>query len=159
MHRIVVIVAMGLLGLITALTPSIAAEYRSGDGTITVMDPWTRATAVAGGTGAGYMTLVNNGETPDRLILGASPAAEVVELHTNVMQDGVMMMRPVEAIELPAGESVSLEPGGLHIMFIRTTAPFRPDSPVPLTLTFESAGEVTMDLPVAAPGATEAPVP
>ena len=159
MHRLVVFIAMGLLALITALTPGIAAEHRSDDGTVTVVDPWTRATASAGGTGAGYMVLVNNGDTPDRLVAAASPAAEVMELHTHVMQDGVMMMRPVEAIELPAGESVSLEPGGLHIMFIRTTAPFRPGTPVSLTLIFETAGEVTMELPVAAPGATEAPAP
>ena len=163
MHRLVVFIAMALLALITALitalTPSIAAEYRSDDGTVTVVDPWTRATASAGGTGAGYMVLVNNGDTPDRLIAAASPAAEVMELHTNVMQDGVMMMRPVEAIELPVGESVSLEPRGLHVMFIRTTTPFRPGTPVSLTLIFETAGEVTVELPVAAPGATEAPTP
>ena len=157
MHRTVVFAAVGLLALITALTPGIAAEYSSSDGAVTVVDPWTRATASAGGTGAGYMVLVNNGESPDRLIAATSPAAEVMELHTNLMQDGVMMMRPVEAIDLPAGESVALEPGGLHVMFIGTAAPFRPGTPVALTLVFETAGEVMVELPVAAPGATEAP--
>lgn len=156
MHRLFVFAAIGLLAAIAALTPAIAAEYRAGEDLV-VVDPWTRATASAGGTGAGYMTLINDGEQADRLVAARSPAAAVVELHTHSMDGGVMRMRPVEAIDVPAGGTVALQPGGLHIMFIDTAEPFRPGSPVPLTVEFERAGEVELMLPVAPPGATSPP--
>jgi hypothetical protein len=155
MHRTFVFVAIGLLALIAALTPTVAGEYRAGE--VLVIDPWTRATASAGGTGAGYMTLVNRGDSADRLVAARSPAAERVELHTHTMDGGVMRMRPVEAINLGPGETVSLQPGGLHVMFVGTARPFRPGEPVSLTLEFEDAGSVAVQLPVAPPGATEPP--
>jgi copper(I)-binding protein len=99
------------------------------------------------------MTLRNRGAAPDRLIAAASPVARVVELHTHIREGEVMRMRPVPDIPVPAGQTVELRPGGLHVMLIGLTAPLVEGARVPLTLRFERAGEVAVDLAVEAAGA------
>jgi len=130
--------------------PAAAHEYAAGD--IHIGHPWTRA-AAAGANGAAFMTLRNRGAAPDRLIAAASPVARVVELHTHIREGEVMRMRPVPDIPLPAGEVVELRPGGLHVMLIGLNAPLQQGSRVPLTLRFERAGEVQVELAVEAAGA------
>ena len=121
-------------------------------GPVAVTAPWTRA-AGAGGTGAGFMTIRNTGATADRIVAARSPAARVVELHTHIREGDVMRMRPVPAIDLPPGQTVTLQPGGLHIMLIQLNAPLRQGERVPVTLVLERGGEVTVDLPVESAGA------
>jgi periplasmic copper chaperone A len=121
-------------------------------GALRLSAPWTRAMR-AGGTGAGFMTIRNTGSTPDRLVAARSPAAGVMELHTHIRDGDVMRMRPVPAIELPAGQEVRLAPGGLHLMLIGLTQSLEPGGRVPVTLVFERAGEVTIQLAVEAAGA------
>jgi copper(I)-binding protein len=94
------------------------------------------------------MKVNNNGASDHALVGGSSPAAEVVELHTHTMEDGMMRMRQVEKIDLPAGESVSLQPGGLHVMLIGLKQNLVPDESIPLTLRFEDGSEVTLQAPV-----------
>lgn len=155
MHRLFTGLAFLALAVITAVTAPFAQEIRVGP--ITLSEPWTRATAPAAPTGAGFVTMENAGTVDDRLIAAASPAAEAVELHTMTMDDGVMTMRRLDdGIAVPAGETVHLAPGGLHIMFIGLAEPFRQGETVPVTLTFEAAGQVTVDLPVGAIGAGSA---
>ena len=125
------------------------AETRAGE--ITITHPWTRA-AGANANGAGFMTLRNAGAA-DRLLGASSPAARRVELHTHIREGDVMRMRPVPAIELPAGQSVELRPGGLHLMLIGLTAALPQGGELPLTLRFERAGEVQVVLPVQGAGA------
>ena len=107
---------------------------------------------------------VQPGRTPpaDRAVLRArevfcggwtQPAARVVELHTHVREGEVMRMRPVTDIPVPAGQTVELRPGGLHVMLIGLTGPLQQGSRVPLTLRFERAGEVQVELTVEAAGA------
>jgi len=121
-------------------------------GALRIAGPWTRAMR-AGGTGAGFMTIRNTGTAPDRLVAARSPVAPVVELHTHVRDGEVMRMRPVPAIDLPAGQAVQLAPGGLHLMLIGLTQALNQGGRVPVTLVFERAGEVEVQLAVEGAGA------
>jgi copper(I)-binding protein len=123
---------------------------RAGD--ITIENPWTRA-AGANANGAGFMALRNTGTAPDRLVSAASPAARVVELHTHIREGDVMRMRPVADIPVPPGQTVRLQPGGLHVMLIGLTRPLERGQQIPVTLRFERGGEVTVMLEVQAAGA------
>lgn len=130
--------------------PAAAHDYTAGD--IAIGHPWTRA-AGANATGAGFMTLRNTGTQPDRLVSAASPIARHIELHTHVRDGDVMRMRPVESVPVPAGQSVELRPGGYHLMMMGLTAPLQQGARVPVTLRFERAGEVQVELSVEAAGA------
>lgn len=127
-----------------------APAARAGD--VVIEAPWTRA-AGANANGAGFMALRNTGTAPDRLVSAASPAARVVELHTHIREGEVMRMRPVPDIPVPPGETVRLQPGGLHVMLIGLTRPLQQGEQVPVTLRFERGGEVTVMLEVQAAGA------
>ena len=121
-------------------------------GTIRLEDPFTRS-APAGGVGAFYVTIVNTGAA-DRLVAVASPAAGKVELHESTMADGVMRMRGIASLAIPAGATVKLAPGGYHVMLIALTQPLTVGQSVPVTLTFEKAGAVETKASVAKAGAT-----
>ena len=133
-----------------AAVPAAAHDYTAGD--VAIAHPWTRA-AGANGNGAAFMQLRNTGAQPDRLISASTPAARTVELHTMTRDGDVMRMRPVQDIPVPAGGTVALQPGGFHIMMIGLTAPMNQGGRVPLTLRFERAGEVQVELAVEAAGA------
>jgi copper(I)-binding protein len=121
-------------------------------GPIRITAPWTRA-AGANGTGAGFLTLRNTGTTPDRLVAVRAGFARSVELHTHIRAGDVMRMRQVPAIDLAPGAEVRLQPGGFHIMLIGLDAALRQGSRVPVTLVFERAGEVEVQLAVESAGA------
>lgn len=139
--------ALSLFALLLA-TPGLAHEYEAG--AIAIGHPWSRATPPGARTGAGYLTLTNNGAAADRLVSASSPAAPNVEIHSmSVNADGVMIMRAVpDGISVAPGARVVLAPGGLHLMLIGLAAPFREGGKVPVTLVFEKAGAVTVDLHV-----------
>jgi len=140
-----------LLSAIAALAAVASTPARAEP--LVVHEPWARA-ALQGRTSAAYMTIENTTDTLDRLVAAASPVARVVELHTHILDGGVMRMRPVTAIEVNPGEPTVLRPGGLHIMLIDLARPLRQGETIPLTLRFERAGEVTVQVPVLAAGAT-----
>jgi periplasmic copper chaperone A len=125
---------------------------RAGD--LAVRQPWTRASG-QGATAAGFMAISNGGAAADRLLSASSPAARAMELHSMERDGEVMRMRPVQAIEIGAGQTVTLRPGGLHLMMIGLSQPLRVGETVPVTLRFERAGEVQVALPVQAAGARE----
>ncbi|HEY4250797.1 MAG TPA: copper chaperone PCu(A)C [Roseomonas sp.] len=137
------------IALLAAL-PAAAQDYRAGD--IIVSQGWSRA-AGANATGGAFLTIRNTGTAPDRLVAASSPIARRVELHIMSMDGDVMRMRPVDAVELPAGATVQLAPGGLHIMMIGLTQALEQGGTAPLTLRFERAGEVQVQLAVQAAGA------
>ena len=141
-----------ILGAALALPALPARAQEVTAGALRIAAPWTRAMR-AGGTGAGFMTIRNTGSAPDRLVAARSPAANVMELHTHIRDGDVMRMRAVPAIELPAGQEVRLAPGGLHLMLIGLAQSLEPGGRVPVTLVFERAGEVTIQLAVEAAGA------
>ena len=109
-------------------------------GDLVVERPWARESVTR--TGAAYLTVRNDGDADDRLIGISSEVADRAELHESDMQDGVMRMRAVEAVEVPAGGQAALEPGGLHVMLIGLKAPLEEGGSFALTLVFENAGEV-----------------
>lgn len=118
-------------------------------GDLEIASGWARAMLPGQKAGGGYLIVTNNGAAADRLIGASSPAAGKVEIHNMEVINDVMTMRPVEGgLEIPAGGSVELKPGGYHIMFMSVSEPFADGSTTPLTLRFEKAGEVGLALPV-----------
>jgi copper(I)-binding protein len=145
-------IALALL-LALFVLPALAKDYKVG--AIEVRQPWTRATPATAQAGGGFLVITNTGTAPDRLIAAKSPVADKAEVHEMTMDGNVMRMRPVEnGIEIPPGATVELKPGGFHVMFMGLKAPFTKDGKVPLTLVFEKAGTVDIELPVEAMGAT-----
>lgn len=146
------------LGLGLALAPGLIADTagqetaRSGD--LVAEGAWARATPGLAETGAAYVTVSNRGSEPGRLVAAATPVAERAELHTHLTEDGVMKMRPVDAVEIAPGQRAVFAPGGLHIMLFGLTVPLKEGDRFPLTLTFEKGGSVTVDVVVRSLGAT-----
>jgi hypothetical protein len=102
-----------------------------------------------GGNSAAYMTLVNNGNADAAVVSASTDAAETVELHISEMNEqGVMSMRPVEQIVIPANGQAVLQPGGLHVMLIGLTRDLTEGATVDLTLTLESGDELAITAPV-----------
>jgi periplasmic copper chaperone A len=125
---------------------SLAHDYEVG--ALAIDHPWARATASSQGNGAAYLTVTNNGAA-DRILGAQSPVASRVELHTHGMDDaGVMRMRQVEAVDLPAGEVTELKPGGLHIMLIGLAAPLAEGETFPLSLVLEDGGTIELEVQV-----------
>ena len=134
-----------LIGLVLSWGAA-GQEIRSGS--ITVADPWARASAGLARTGAAYMSVSNTGSAADRLVGASSPAADKVELHEHVQEGDVMRMRPVPSIELQPGASVTMQPGGLHVMLLGLKEPLREGQRVPATLVFQNAGPVALEFAV-----------
>jgi copper(I)-binding protein len=127
-------------------------------GDIEIGGIWTRAMLPGQPVGGGYFTITNNGKSADRLISISSPDAGRAEIHSMVMKDNIMVMRPVEGgLEIPAGGTVALKPGHFHLMFMDVKKPFRKGDTIAVTLEFEHAGKVEIAMPVAAAGAKGAP--
>lgn len=127
---------------------SMLAACSEGESEIAVEGAWLRTPPPGAPTAAVYLTIRNTGDGADRLIAVATPAAETATLHRTRMADGMMRMRPVESLEIPAGERIVLEPGGLHIMLEGLARPIEGGDEASLTLAFEQAGEKALTLPV-----------
>ena len=126
-------------------------------GDITVTGAFSRAMLPSAPVGGGYMTITNVGSTPDRLVGATTEATDQVEFHDSKITDGMMEMTAMpEGIEIPAGGSVTLAPGGLHMMFIGPKAGFKEGVGVAVVLKFERAGELSVELSVG-PIAADAP--
>jgi copper(I)-binding protein len=130
-----------LIGLVAGAFASAAFAQ------VTVENPWARATPPNAKLAAGYMTVVNAGGA-DRLVGADSPAAARVETHITVRDGEVMRMRHVDGYAVPAKGRLELKPAGAHLMFIDLKWPFREGEKVPVTLRFEKAGEVKIELVV-----------
>lgn len=133
-----------------AALATVAAAQDARLGAISVSGAQARATVAGQRAGGGFLTLANQGPA-DRLVAASAPVAARVELHTMRMEGDVMRMRQIDAIELPAGATVELKPGGMHLMFMELKEPLKAGATVPLTLRFEKAGEVTVPMPVRSP--------
>jgi copper(I)-binding protein/uncharacterized protein YcnI len=126
-----------------------AADAAVVAGDIEIGAAWARATLPGQKAAGGYLTIANTGGEADRLVGASSPLAGKVEVHTMEVVKDVMTMRPVEGgLEIPAGGTVELKPGGYHLMFMDVTAPFAEGETVPVTLEFEKAGSTELMLPV-----------
>ncbi|HUZ34212.1 MAG TPA: copper chaperone PCu(A)C [Xanthobacteraceae bacterium] len=129
-----------------------AADYDVG--AIHISKPWARATPKGASNGAGYLTVTSAATAPDRMTCTGSDAAASCHIHSMTMDNGVMKMRPVEGgLELKPSESVTLKPGGFHVMLVDLKHPLEAGKTVEVTLQFEKAGTVKVELPVLAIGA------
>ncbi|WP_051303362.1 copper chaperone PCu(A)C [Comamonas composti] len=128
-----------------------AHGYKAGP--IEIDHPWSRATVAAVPTGVVYFVLRNPSQEEDRLVAVSTPAAEKAELHTHIRDGDVMRMRKVDAVEVAPASTTALEPGGLHVMLIGLKQPLVKGKAFPLTLVFEEAGPVTVQVDVQ--GATD----
>ncbi len=131
-----------LLGALAPAWAETAAEA------VTVEAPYVRAVPPGQRNSAAFMRLNNGGDQAHALVSARSPVAEAVELHTHSMRDGMMSMRPVERVDLPARDLVSLQPGGLHVMLIGLQERLELGQEVPLTLVFEDGSERQLGAPV-----------
>lgn len=118
---------------------------------ISVEEAWARPPATEGGNGAIYFRVVNEGGEPDTLF-GVSSSLVTAELHETVeKENGVMGMEPVESVEIPARGELVLEPGGMHVMLIGLEQSLAAGDSVPLTLQFEHAGALRLEVVVRTP--------
>lgn len=108
---------------------------------LTIADAVVNVTPV---NGAAYLTLVNQGDAPDRLLAVNADIAHIVELHETKMDGNMMEMRPIDGLDIPAGDTVKLEPGGYHIMLIDLAQDLAAGDTVSITLSFEKAGEMVV---------------
>jgi len=121
---------------------------------IEIAVPWTRATPPRAKVAGGYMTIKNNGKSDDRLLGGSVDFADAVEVHEMSMDGDVMRMRPLaEGLVVPAGQTITLEPGGFHLMFIGLNQRLVKGDEVVVTLTFEKIGHLELNFPVGPLGA------
>lgn len=151
MRILTVTVAAGLSALMAL--PALAHGFKAG--AIEIEHPWARASAASVPNGAVYLVLHNEGKEGDRLVSASSPAADRVELHTHIDENGVMKMRQINAVEVAPDTTIKLAPSGLHIMLLGLKAPLVKGKAFPLTLTFEKAGTVTVDVSVQGAGDTQ----
>lgn len=139
------------------VTPAFAHDGVIHLGDINISLPFTRATLPNAPVGGGFLTIENAGAAADRLISATSTVAGDTQIHEMAMEGDVMKMRQLaDGIEIPAGETVVLAPGGFHIMFMGLKQAFVEGETVAVTLTFEKAGSVEVLLPVEA-AAADAP--
>jgi periplasmic copper chaperone A len=149
------------LGFAVAQFPAASAQAAGYDvGKIRITEPWARATPKGASTGAGYMTITNNGPAPDRVVCVASDASAQCQIHSMTIEGNVMKMRPVEGgLEIKPGETVTLKPSATHLMFLDLKQPLQQGKTVRVTLKFETAGTVDVECPIAAIGAAAPGMP
>jgi copper(I)-binding protein len=139
-----------VLALLTA-TPALSHSVT--EGALEIIHPNIPQPAKGAKSAAGYMAISNEGATPDRLIGVETPAAAKSMLHTtSISADGVASMSHLDAIEIPAGDTILLEPGGMHVMLMGLTADLIEGDMVNGALIFEKAGRVEIEFMVDPPG-------
>jgi periplasmic copper chaperone A len=119
-------------------------------GTLQISEVWSRPTPPVSSVGAVYFSIKNLGSKPDLLVGLSSPAAAKVEIHESRTVQGVMQMRALESLPCPAGATVKVEPGGLHVMLMGLVQPLRAGTVFDVTLRFRDAGPLTLQVPVEA---------
>lgn len=159
------VIRTGCVLAIALLIAACTGGTGSGSG-ITISDAWSRSAARTAGAGAAYMVIGNTGSAADALVGCRSDIAKAVEVHEtyeipseapmestgmgNGMGTGMMGMRRIDRLEIPAGGTVELRPGGYHIMLIDLTRELRAGDTIEITLTFEKAGDVKVTAEVRA---------
>lgn len=141
------IAAFALLATLIQTLPSAAHSFTLGD--LVIDHPYARATPPNAKVAGGYLTITNNGDEGDRIIGASTDFAERVEIHKMAIENDVMKMSPVpEGLEIPAGGSVQLKPGSFHLMFMSISTQLNEGDVQKVTLEFEKAGKVEVELSV-----------
>ena len=147
--------ALALIAMVAATAPArdaFAAEFKAGD--ITVEAPWSRAAPGGAKVAAGYLTIENGADTPDRLVSVTAEIAGKTEIHQMSMSDGMMKMRELtDGLPVPAKGSVALEPSSYHLMLLDLKKPLEEGESFAGTLAFERAGTLAVTFDVRGVGA------
>jgi len=129
-------------------TSTAVKQANAGDisfGTLIIENPWSRATPKSARVGAGYLNILNIGDTEDRLISAQSDISERVQIHTMNIEDGVMKMREIDdGLAIGPKSEVILKPGGYHLMFISLKAPLKEGEDFDVVLNFKNAGKISV---------------
>lgn len=133
----------------------VASAHEAYAGDIMVMGAFARASATpAATTGVVYGVIANHGAAADRLLSASTPAAMMAEVHESKEQNGSVSMAPVGALDIPAGATVALKPGGLHLMLMHLAKPLKMGETLHVDFVFEKAASVGVDVPVKGVAAT-----
>lgn len=150
-RRLMAFLSTSLLLVALAACSSGAGPSPSAGGSLTVTDAWARPSTGMAMAGAAYLTITNGTGAADALLSVTTAAASTAEVHeTTQSSDGMMGMHPIDRLEVPAGGTVKLEPGGYHVMLIGLTGDLVAGAKIELTLTFEKAGAITVTAEVRA---------
>ena len=144
--RLVTLMALGTAYLSATAADQSHAHHQMGIPEASQV--WSRAMPPTAPTGAVYFTLQNPGDAPDRLLGVHTPRAKKAELHTHVHEGDMMRMKQIDSIEVPAGGQIEFKPGSNHVMLFELSAPLAAGERFPLTLEFEHAGEVTVEVSI-----------
>ncbi|MGO9006901.1 MAG: copper chaperone PCu(A)C [Beijerinckiaceae bacterium] len=155
------LLTLTFVGMLSMVAAAALAQERSvtehGATPVVVDHPWARATPGGALTGAVYMTITNAADSSDRLTGATSPVADRVQIHEMKVENGIMHMRELpNGLTVPANGSVTLKPGSYHGMLTGLKGPLKKGEHIPLTLTFEKAGTLSVSVPVLAMGAMSA---
>lgn len=139
---------LGALAVAAILSANaFAHDFAKGD--IKIDHPWSRVTPSAAPVAGAYLTVTNSGTMADRLIGGSTPIAERIEIHQMSIDDGVARMRPLtEGVEIAAGATAELAPGGTHIMLIKPSRQLIEGERFAATLEFARAGAIEVEFVV-----------
>jgi periplasmic copper chaperone A len=146
-HRLLLQLAAALSLTVASILAIATAGRAQGEG-IEVREVFSRATIGQATSGAVYLTIVNHASSPDRLMSASTPVAARTDLHMTVRDGDVVRMRRLETIDIQAGGTVTFEPGGAHVMLTGLAAPLSEGESFELTLEFETAGPMTLEVPV-----------
>jgi periplasmic copper chaperone A len=146
-------IAIATALLVFGVGAAFAQTYKAGD--IEVADPWAPSmTGPKLTSSAAYMRLIDRGTISDQLVSATSPVAQKVELHVFNVENGIYGMHPVQGIRVsPGAASTVLEPGGAHVMLEGLKQPLNAGETFPLTLTFQNAGQLRVEVRVESPQA------
>ena len=135
-----------------ALSASAAFAHDFTLGNLEIHHPASKATLPGQPVGGGFLTIANKGTEADRLVSITAPdVSDDVQIHDMAMENDVMKMRQLaDGVELPAGATVELKSGGLHVMFMKIKHPLKEGDKFKATLTFEKAGKIDVDFKVEA---------
>ncbi|MCQ4310444.1 copper chaperone PCu(A)C [Stutzerimonas sp. VN223-3] len=147
--RLVTALALGTATLIAVADDHTHAHHQTAGPTApAVTQVWSRAMPPSAPTGAVYFTLNNPSDKQDRLVGVQTSRAKKAELHTHVHEGEIMRMQQIDSVEVPAGGHVEFKPGGSHVMLFELSEPLVAGEHFPVTLIFENAGEVTVDVSI-----------
>ncbi len=136
---------IAILSAIVALLALTGCQAAAAAPRIEASGAWGRPSPMMDKAGAVYVIIENKGNVADRLVGASTAAAKMAEVHESYMEAGVMKMRPVAGVDVPAGGKVELKPGGFHIMLMNLVAPLQTGNKIVVNLRFEKAGEVTVN--------------
>jgi copper(I)-binding protein len=138
----------GFVVILAALLAAAAGAHEYDLDKLTIGHPWAGVTHGGLKTAAVYVTFINDGPKSDKLLKVSSPIAASAMIHTNIKDGAVTRMRGMDGVEIPAGSTVKMEPGGIHIMLEGIDHPLKDGEMFPLTLTLANEGDVKVEVMV-----------